>query len=494
MIPRYRTALTRNSFSKPIRYALADGLIAGGVSVFDYGCGRGSDVNRLRDDGFECAGWDPAHAPSTPLQTADVVNLGYVVNVIESETERREALRSAWSLTRRVLIVTARLSFDSLGQDLVPFGDGYLTGRGTFQKFFDHSELQQWVTSSLDAPVVAAGPGIFYVFRDPSAREAFLATRQRRPAVALRPARHEVLFERYRALFDAVLAFVGARGRLPSVKECPDAAALYEAVPRLDTILAVVARSVGEQVFEQIVTDRRQDLLVYLALSRFERRPPLQQLSDDLQLDIRSFFRSYREACANADTLLFQVGQHDQREAAFAQTKVGKLTASSLYVHTSAVPHLPMLLRLYEGCARGYIGTVEGTTLVKLHRHEPRVSYLSYPRFDRDPHPCLIGSLVVDLRRLSVRYLDYSERDDPPVLHRKELFVAAGYPRRDMFANLTRSEEAHGFLSQANPIGTRRAWEAVLKARGYALRGHRLVKCKTILPSGAELNLQQRPD
>src|SRR5262249_43704259 len=158
--------------------------------------------------------------------------------------------------------------------------------------FFDHSELQHWVAGTLGAPVVAAGPGMFYVFWDPTAREAFLATRQRRPATTLRPARSDVLFYQYRALFDAVLPFVVARGRLPSVKECPSAAALYEAIPRLDTILTVVARSVGEQLFEQVVTERKQDLLLYLALSRFERRPTFQQLSSDLQLDIRSFFRS----------------------------------------------------------------------------------------------------------------------------------------------------------------------------------------------------------
>lgn len=478
-IPRHRTALTRGVLSKPIRYAIHDAIIAPGATVLDYGCGRGSDVARLRALGYDCFGWDPHLAPDGPLRVSHVVNLGYVVNVIESQAERVDALTKAWALTAGVLIVTARLKFDVVGQELIPFEDGYLTTRGTFQKFFDHSELQHWVTSTLGAPVVAAGPGRFYVFRDPTAREAFLATRQRRPATTLRPARSEVLFDQYRALFEAVLPFVGARGRLPSVKECPSAAALYEAVPRLDTILAVVSRSVGEQLFEQVVTERKQDLLVYLALSRFERRPSLQQLSSDLQLDIRSFFPSYREACAHADSLLFQVGQHRQREESFTQAKVGKLTGNSLYVHASAVPHLPVLLRLYEGCARGYIGTVEGTTVVKLHRHEPRVSYLSYPRFDREPHPCLIGSLIIDLKRLSVRYLDYSDREDPPVLHRKELFVAVDYPRRQMFANLTKSEESHGLLSQSTPIGTKRAWEAVMRSQGYGLRGHRLVKIRT---------------
>ena len=36
-----------------------------------------------------------------------MVNLGYVVNVIEDPSERAEALRLAWKLTRQVLVVAA---------------------------------------------------------------------------------------------------------------------------------------------------------------------------------------------------------------------------------------------------------------------------------------------------------------------------------------------------------------------------------------------------
>src|SRR5262245_1446885 len=120
-IPRHRTALSRGALSKPIRYAIADGLLTPGATVLDYGCGRGSDVARLRALGHECLGWDPHLAPDGPLQISQVVNLGYVVNVIESQTERAEALTRAWSLTSGVLIVTARLKFDVVGQTLRPY-------------------------------------------------------------------------------------------------------------------------------------------------------------------------------------------------------------------------------------------------------------------------------------------------------------------------------------------------------------------------------------
>src|SRR5690348_3479955 len=104
-IERGRTAIGRTDFSRPIRLAVEAGLLPQGTSIFDYGCGRGHDVQRLCRAGYAADGWDPNHRPSTRPESADVVNLGYVINVIEDPEERSEAVRRAWSLCRRLLIV-----------------------------------------------------------------------------------------------------------------------------------------------------------------------------------------------------------------------------------------------------------------------------------------------------------------------------------------------------------------------------------------------------
>ena len=41
-----------------------------------------------------------------------------------------------------------------------------------------------------------------------------------------------------------------------------------------------------------------------------------------------------------------------------------------------ALESLEPLLRVYEGCARAYLGEVEEANLIKLHRHSGKVSYL----------------------------------------------------------------------------------------------------------------------
>ena len=49
-------------------------------------------------------GWDPTFRPDAPLHEADVVNLGYVINVIEDTQERAATLRHAWALAQQVLL------------------------------------------------------------------------------------------------------------------------------------------------------------------------------------------------------------------------------------------------------------------------------------------------------------------------------------------------------------------------------------------------------
>src|SRR5689334_4032895 len=46
------------------------------------------------------------------------------------------------------------------------------------------------------------------------------------------------------------------------------------------------------------------------------------------------------------------------------------------------------------------------------------------------------------------------------------------------FARLTAQEEKHGLLDDTATIGTRQGWEARLRERGFAVRGHRLVRRK----------------
>lgn len=93
-----------------------------------------------------------------------------------------------------------------------------------------------------------------------------------------------------------------------------------------------------------------------------------------------------------------------------------------------------------------------------------------------DPHPALVESLVVPLQTFRIKVQRYAGSSNPPILHRKETFVALDYPLRDKFARLTAQEERFGLYERPQAIGTRDGWNQVLKEKGVRLSGHRVVR------------------
>ena len=479
-ISRHKTAIKRPDLSRPIRLALEHGLLNRETSFFDYGCGYGDDINRLNEQGIRSTGWDPIHRPGHERTKADVVNLGYVVNVIEDVDERATVLRDAWSFAQKLLIVSARLSLEANnGISQNPFADGYVTSRGTFQKFYEQHELCDWINEVLSVSSVAVAPGIFYVFRDQNLLQSFAASRYRRTTSTPRQKHSNVVFEQYRELFDPLITFLTGRGRLPDYSELQIASAIKEKIGSLQRAFAIIRKVTGAEQWEHIREERSQDLLVYLALSRFGGRPRLSQLPADLQLDIRAFFSNYRRACELADDLLFSAGKPEMIREACRKSPIGKQTPDALYVHISALPLLSPVLRVYEGCARAYIGTIEGANIVKLHQGKPQVSYLYYPDFESDPHPALAASLVVPLRTFQIHYREYVNSTNPFILHRKETFIAPDHPLRSEFACLTEQEESYNLYERPELIGTREGWQKVLDERGVHHVGHKLSENET---------------
>ena len=445
-------------------------------SFFDYGCGRGADIRHLLRSGFKANGWDPVHRPAN-REVADVVNLGYVVNVIEDLDERLAALQDAWRLAREVLVVAARLDADRRSWLGPTLEDGTLTRLGTFQKYFAQDELTQWVNEATGQTSLAAAPGVLYVFRDPLRRETFAVSRFRSRRRRLSFTAPSALYRKNRTGLDALAAFYCEHGRLPHADEFMESDGLVDAFGSVRKASAFLRGLVGPQRWESVRRDRSSDLLVYLALARFRGRPPLSGLPQTLQRDLRALFSTYKFACATADTLLFRAGVVASIDEACRESPVGKLTPTALYIHESAVSTLSPLLRTYEGCARTYLGNVEGANIIKLYRHKSKVSYLCYPDFDRDPHPGLHRSVNVCLQSFDIRVRCYDR--NRPILHRKELFVAPSHPRRGTFARLTTQEERHGLYSTPSSIGYAQEWNSLVTDAGLSYKGHRLVRQST---------------
>lgn len=476
-VARHRTAMSRTTLSRPLATAVADQLLNPGVFVFDYGCGRGDDLRHLQALGYAADGWDPTHRPHADRRPADVVNLGYVVNVIERLDERAEALRGAWDLTRQLLIVSSRLTWDARDLNGRPLGDGLITKTGTFQKFYEQAELAVWIEQTLATPPHAAAPGVFYVFRDPGLAQRFLASRvyQYRPRVSIDP---HAVYETHRDKLAPLFDFLSDHARPPRAGELPPEQehAILESLRSLGQAVRLIRQVTPDTHWEQVTNQRRAELLIYIALSRFGRRPRFSQLGPTLAADIRALFGTYQSACVQADRLLLACGDPAIILVSARSARVGKQTPSALYVHRSALAELPPVLQVYEGCARVLTGTIAEANLIKLSVTQPQVSYLSYPRFDRDAHPTLAAAITVNLKKLTVDWRDYRRSDNPPLLHRKEEFIGGDDPRRALYCRLTRAEHRAGLYEHPERIGTWQGWQATLAAAEVAIRGHRLVR------------------
>jgi hypothetical protein len=239
VVERHKTALRRYELSKPVKSLLEYGVLRSGTSFFDYGCGQGSDVKGLQALGYQADGWDPVFRPDVPKREADVVNLGYVVNVIEDPAERIEALVDSYRHSKRVLVVSALITETVDTNRATQYRDGVLTRWNTFQKFYDQQELQQFIEDALETTAVPVGLGVFYVFRDPSEQQDFLSARSRRAIdwtqISARlglggpPAdRWESLYAQHKELLDAFGPTALTLGRLPAEAEFGRSAEVVE--------------------------------------------------------------------------------------------------------------------------------------------------------------------------------------------------------------------------------------------------------------------------
>ena len=440
-------------------------------SVFDYGCGRGADLRLLLKAGVIATGWDPHFQPDEPLQSAECVNLGYVLNVIENPIERQRTLQKAFQLAEKVLIVSVRVD-QALGE-AAEFADGVLTKMGSFQKLYTQSEFRQYLSDTLGHQPHMASLGIAYVFKDPQTESDYLARLSLfRPVSFRETVRKEFSRDRTGQRY---LSTTKMLGRPPLASEFKAIPRLIERYGSLQRIERIAQSLIDRDALVSTREEKRSNFLTYIAMLHLQglTPPPLRALPDDVQADIRMLWPNYKASIQAGADFLFQLGKPGAIEEQCKRSVIGKKLPDSLYVHRTAEPQLPPLVRLMILAARQIVGEME-YDLIKIALDGKKLSFLSYPDFEDSPHPELAYSVRVYLPTASYGIKNFRGSDNPPILHRKETFVDTFHPRYSEYADLTAQEESLGILGRVD-IGTRRGWEAVLQERGLRLVGHSLV-------------------
>jgi DNA phosphorothioation-associated putative methyltransferase len=436
-VERHKTAIDRNQLSSPMQILARHNYLNGEFTVLDYGCGKGDDLRELEAHGIDVSGWDPVHFPDGELVNSDIVNLGFVLNVIEDREERNETLRRAWEYTDKLLIVSVMIAGESVIQQFTPYKDGIITSRKTFQKYYSQSEIRSYVEITLDENAVAVGQGIFIVFKDKMEEQLFLIERQhvrrdwqqktQRQISAREPALRKDIIDKHLELFTDFWETSLELGRIPANNEFEYSEQIRRVAGSHNKAHQALIKHFGSELFDEAQKKRKDDLLVYFALGLFGKRKPQTKMPDSLKRDIKYFYSSYNDAIEQSRKALFAVGDPNLIEEAcykaYEQVKSGELTEGHSYIFRKEyLGDLPPELRIYIGCATQLYGDFENFHLIKAHMTSGKVSIMRYDDWSKEV-PLLVERIKIKMRDQDVDFFDYGDKFEPPPLPNKNIFA-----------------------------------------------------------------------
>ncbi|CAN2532668.1 hypothetical+protein [Methylocapsa aurea] len=469
-VHRHRTAMVRYALSQPMSLLVRHGLISQATTVFDYGCGQGDDMRALEAQGISAKGWDPHFAPDRALAAAEVVNLGFVLNVIEDDAERRHALKRAWQLTEKVLAVAVMVVGQVAVDGLRPYRDGYLTSRGTFQKYFQHAELRAFIGSVTGAEPVSVTTGIYFVFRRAEDEQEFLLDRGRggdRVAINIQPRERRStttvrieFAERIPTAIAEIAQIAVHRGRLPAQEELTQVARDELANVRVSLPRAVECcrRTIlTDEMLEKASAQRREDLLVHNALCLLNRSRSFQNPGPAIIRDVRALFGNQRMLSDQAAKYLFALSDLEalhKLNLGAASKKIGVLDEKERLVIAGArVSDLPGPLRCYFGCATYLSGEPDRAFIARFDPRRRLLKIFSVED-ERAASPAISSTTVVDLRRQKVftnpeslrllRKIDVFGGPDTPSRRKREraLQRQLGQSEQQIFASIVSNHDS----------------------------------------------------
>src|SRR5207249_4704509 len=116
-----------------------------------------------------------------------------------------------------------------------------------FQKYYEQDELRGYLAEELNTEPVAAGLGVFILFKDPAQNQAYRAARVRSPVARPRPAVRVTKFEANREVLEPLMDFRSARGRFPDGDECESFAGAASAFGGLRRAFKIVQQATGRE-------------------------------------------------------------------------------------------------------------------------------------------------------------------------------------------------------------------------------------------------------
>lgn len=169
---------------------------------------------------------------------------------------------------------------------------------------------------------------------------------------------------------------------------------------------------------------------------------------------VKLYFGKWDAAKAAALQRLKELGDLAQVSRYIIESSVGKVLPDDIYIHRDSLEYAPEMLQLLvERWRRRFWPADVEWNIAKIARNSYHVTFMEYANFYEDAHPRLLGAMKVLLHKNKLDYRDYRARENPPILHRKELFIHSGHPLFETFSQLSRAEEEAGLLGRNDTDG-----------------------------------------
>lgn len=431
IVDRHKTALTRYSLSKPFRFLMENDYLSGQYTIFDYGCGKGSDIKFVSEMGVQINGWDPFYSPNQTVIQSDIVNLGYVLNVIEKITERTETLKKSAALANKLLVVSVMLEKKDLGKAVV-HRDGVITSKNTFQKYFKQEEIKNYILSVLKITPVSFGPGIIGVFFDEQEEQKYLDLRYtsktwRGKKKLLNNQNEDELISKYQDIIYEYCNKCFELGRPLYQQEALSIRPLIEELGTWRRTTNYLLSLVDKKYLREAEKMRKSDLIVLLSLNEYMGRIHYKHLTPRLKHDFKYFFDSYKKARKVSQELLHNIGNsYSINEACedMVLNGYGYIDSDGNYIFESEqLNFLSPILRIYTGIGLDLYGVSESIDLIKIHVESQKLTLMVFDDYQSNPLPRMLERIKIDMKNQNMKFFDYVDDYEPEYLFLKSRYM-----------------------------------------------------------------------
>lgn len=147
--PYKLTAISRRGkLSKPMRALLDAGILSPDASILDMGCGKGEDVQILREQyGLNIVGYDKFNEEynDTSLfnKKYDIITCNYCFNVIPEIHEHEQLLKTISELGKYEVYISVRADIKAIKDnwEYIDEYDCWKTSKGSYQRFYNTEDM-----------------------------------------------------------------------------------------------------------------------------------------------------------------------------------------------------------------------------------------------------------------------------------------------------------------------------------------------------------------